>query len=246
MSALAISLIAFLVTFGTGVIAAFLPGHRLHSGTKDVVRLGAGLISTIAGLVLGLLIASASGSFETQNNQIRQISAGVIMIDNLLAEYGAEAQKARSLLRESVPQFVAQLWKPGGDTAQQFRPSVAAEALYRELDRLEPKDDSQRSIKPRVTSAYGDIIHSRLLLLQRQLGGIPMPFVGVLVMWLALIFFSFGLFADSHYSVLVALFVVAVSTSAALFLILELTHPFDGLLRISSEPILNALAPLPK
>ena len=80
--------------------------------------------------------------------------------------------------------------------------------------------------------------------LEQALGGIPMPFVGILVMWLAVIFFSFGLFAHHHFGVVAVLLVVAASASVALFLILELTHPFEGLMRIPSEPLLKAVPPL--
>jgi Trk-type K+ transport system membrane component len=52
-----------------------LPGHHLSRETQDVVRLGAGLIATIAALVLGLLIASAKGSFDTRSGQIKHYSA---------------------------------------------------------------------------------------------------------------------------------------------------------------------------
>jgi hypothetical protein len=244
MSPLVISLIALSVIFGAGAIAALLPGHRLPESTRDVVRLGTGLIATISGLVLGLLIASANSSFEAQSNHVRQISADVILLDTLLSQYGPRAQKARSLLRDTIPPFVERLWRTGGESTGHFKASAASEALYLEIDGLAPQNDTERSIKSRITAVYSDIIQIRLLLLQRSIGGIPMPFVGVLVIWLALIFFSFGLFAEKHYSVLIALFIVAASASGALYLILELTHPFEGLLRIPSEPILNALAPL--
>jgi len=244
VSPFVIAAIAFCIISGAGVAGALLPGHRLPEGTKDVVRLGAGLIATISGLVLGLLISTAHSSFESQGNQVRQISANIILLDSLLGKYGPQSQRARSLLRESIPPFVERVWSRGVQPPEPFKASTPSEALYLELERLNPQDDAQRSIKSRVTGIYNDLIQARLLLSQQALGGIPMPFVGILVVWLAVIFFSFGLFAHHHTSVLVALFVVAASACGALFLILELTHPFEGLMRIPSEPLLNALPPL--
>ena len=43
-----------------------------------------------------------------------------------------------------------------------------------------------------------------------------------------------------------ALMASAVSACAAIFLVLELDHPFSGLIGISSEPMLNALHQLAK
>jgi hypothetical protein len=40
------------------------------------------------------------------------------------------------------------------------------------------------------------------------------------------------------------MFICALSASAAIFLILELSHPFTGLMKIASAPMRNALVPL--
>jgi hypothetical protein len=44
----------------------------------------------------------------------------------------------------------------------------------------------------------------------------------------------------------VTLFLAAISIAGALFLILELDHPFSGLIQISSAPLRTALALLGK
>jgi hypothetical protein len=75
----------------------FLPGHHLSTDDKDVVRLGTGLIGTIAALVLGLLIASAKGSYDTQSTQVTQMTSNVVLLDNLLAEYDAFFAKLQQL-----------------------------------------------------------------------------------------------------------------------------------------------------
>jgi uncharacterized membrane protein len=99
MSALTLSGIVFVLTLGGIFLGTLLrralPKHHLNSHAKDVVRLGAGLIATIAALVLGLLIASAKGSFDTQTGQVRQITADLILLDNILAQYGPEARAIR-------------------------------------------------------------------------------------------------------------------------------------------------------
>ena len=79
-----------------------LPEDHLGSDAKDVLKLGAGLIGTIAALVLGLLIASAKTSFDTQVTQVKQLTADVILLDQLLAQYGPEAATVRNLLRGAV------------------------------------------------------------------------------------------------------------------------------------------------
>jgi hypothetical protein len=73
---------------------------------------------------------------------------------------------------------------------------------------------------------------------------IPMPFLVVLVLWLTIIFASFSLFAKPNPVVIVSLCIFALSAASAVFLILELGQPFEGLMKLSSEPLRGALVPL--
>ena len=92
MSAAVLSCLIFALTLGGIALGALLrttlPQHHLSKESQDIVRLGAGLIATIAALVLGLLIAAAKGSFDTQSGQVKQITADIILLDALLEQYG--------------------------------------------------------------------------------------------------------------------------------------------------------------
>jgi hypothetical protein len=107
-SALALSCLIFVLTLGGIVFGSLLrralPEHHLSKDSQDVVRLGVGLIATIAALVLGLLIAAAKSSFDTQSNQTKQL-------DNLLAQYGPEARPIREEMRSTIGPFADQLWR---------------------------------------------------------------------------------------------------------------------------------------
>jgi hypothetical protein len=83
-------------------LRAVLPQNELSSDSRDVVKLGIGLVVTLAALVLGLLIASAKTSFDTQNVELTEMSSRVILLDRVLAHYGPEADGARGELRSSV------------------------------------------------------------------------------------------------------------------------------------------------
>jgi hypothetical protein len=80
-----------------------LPEEHLSTDTKDVVKLGIALIATMAALVLGLLIASAKSTYDTRRNQLLQVSADVILLDRVLANYGAETKDARAMLTARWP-----------------------------------------------------------------------------------------------------------------------------------------------
>ena len=70
-----------------------------------------GLIGTLTALVLGLLIASAKTSFDQKTSQVKQMTATVILLDDLLAQYGPEAAPARRLLRQSIAPLANRIWQ---------------------------------------------------------------------------------------------------------------------------------------
>jgi hypothetical protein len=87
-----------------------------------------------------------------------------------------------------------------------------------------------------------DLGRTRVLLFERLGSSIPVPFLVVLVFWLAIIFASFGLFAPRNATVVATFFVCALSVSGAIFLILELDRSFEGFIQVSSAPLRVALA----
>ena len=211
------------------------------------MRLGTGLIGTIAGLVLGLLIASANSTFQTQSTQVQQLTANIVLLDRTLAQYGPETDLARNLLRRGVASMADRIWRENGADSGKVAPfeaSAAALSLYDEILKLSPRNEMQRSLQARALDTVQDLGKTRLLLFAEAGMAIPIPFLVVLISWLTIIFASFSLFADNNGTTIVALGVFAVSASAAIFLILELSQPFTGLMTISSEPLRNALAPL--
>src|SRR6266567_7377388 len=251
MSPLLTSLIAFAFIFGGTFFGMFLrdrlPGHHLSGDTKDVVRLGTGLIGTIAALVLGLLIASANSTYETQSSQVKQLTANIVVLDRILAQYGPETDSVRNLLRRGVATLADRVWHENGSDsgkAEPFEASAAALSFYDEIQKLSPRNEAQRSLQARAIDISTDLAKTRLLLFAKAGGSIPMPFLAVLISWLTVIFASFSLFADNNATTIAALCVFALSASASLFLILELSQPFTGLMMISSEPLRSVLAPL--
>jgi hypothetical protein len=118
MSPLLMSVFVFACVFGGAIVGIFLrsklPQQHLSGATKDVVRLGTGLIGTIAALVLGLLIASANTTYQTQSSQIQQLTANIVVLDNTLALYGPETASVRNLLRRTVPALVDRIWRENG------------------------------------------------------------------------------------------------------------------------------------
>jgi len=251
MMNLLISLLVFALIF-SGALAGmavrpFLLEHHLHSDSKDVVKLTAGLVGTLTALVLGLLIASAKTTFDQKTNQVRQLTATVILLDDLATQYGPEATSLRKLLRQSIPPMADRIWHEQANPAGKrggFESSVEAWAFYNELERLSPTNDTQRSLQSRAIAAFTEGAQMRLQLFTQAGSSIPTPFLVIMVFWLSAIFVSATLYARANLVVIISLFVCALSFAGAIFLVLELDDPFTGLMGISSAILRSALLPL--
>jgi hypothetical protein len=144
--------------------------------------LSIGLIATLSALVLGLLIASAQGSFQTQSSQIKQIMANVIPLDNILARSGPEAQPVRVLLRDAVKTLVERIWASGDavSTGVLFDTNSQSQLFYDKLLTPTPQNDAQRQIQSKAVQLSIDLAQTRILFAQSG-NVIPTPFLVVLV-----------------------------------------------------------------
>jgi hypothetical protein len=149
------------------------------------------------------------------------------------------------MIRATIPVFVDRLWAEKSQSANApFEASAGAEKAYLDIQALSPENDLQRSLQARAIQIATDMAQTRLLLFVEKDSSIPAPFLAVLVFWLVIIFATFSLFADLTATAFVFLSLFALSASGAIFLILELSEPFSGLMMISTEPLRTALAPL--
>jgi Protein of unknown function (DUF4239) len=251
MAPIAVSFLAFalaLVGILLGsVMQRLLPEGHLSSDSKEVVKLSMGVVATLAALVLGLLVASAKGTYDARESEINQITTYVILVDNLLAKYGDDAQAARVSLRQAIPAIVDRIWREAQSAPQQsspFKATAEGEAFYRRVQELQPSSDIQRGLKERVIQVTTDLAQARFLLFSHLGSSIPVPFLAVLLLWMIVLFAGFSLMAPANATTLASLVICALSVSGAIFLILELDQPFSGIMVIQSEPLRNALPAL--
>lgn len=224
-------------------VQAALPERHLNPETKDAVKVGMGLVATMAALVLGLLVASTKGAYDTQKSEVTQMAAKIVFLDRVLANYGSETAETRDLLRRSVGSAVNRMWpdRKSSQTAQLDPRVSSGEAFFHSIQKLSPQNDVQRSLKSQAAQVATDIGQMRWLLFEQTETSVSLPMLIILISWLAIIFMSIGLFAPPNATAIVALMLAALSVSGAIFLILELDMPFDGVIQISPAPMRNAL-----
>ena len=222
-----------------------LPERHLDDASKDTVKLGAGLLATLAALVLGLLVSSAKASFDAMNTGIAQAGAKVLLIDHMLADYGPETKDVREQLRRIVASSIDRIWpeekgRPGGLRAMESLDD-AGKLFKDELRELSPTTDFQKSRLAQAVQLSDDVLQTRLLVMEGEQTNLPTTFIVVLVFWLTGLFISFGLFAPSNGVVMTVLLICALSVSSAIFLILEMNRPLDGFIKASNAPLRKAV-----
>jgi hypothetical protein len=228
------------------LIARALPGHHLSGDSRDAVKQGLAMIATLTALVLGLLVSSTKGTYDSQGAAVKDLAANVMLLDRVLDRYGPETKDARELLRKAVRITLEKMWPDGGVSADVApeEARVVGEALFDQISALDAKPGAQSLFKSRALEITISLAQTRQRLLAQKESSVPLPFLFVLGFWLSLLFACYGLLSPRNLTVVVVLIVCMLSVSAAVFLLLEMDRPFDGIMRVSSAPLRAALTRL--
>lgn len=233
-------------TFAAMMIARRLPGHHLNSESRDVVKLGLGVIGTLTAMVLSLLVSATKGTYDAQNGTVKELGAQLGVLDRALGQYGPEASKAQAQVRVLAEVVLEQLWPSNGAPADfNVRPTKGAwESIFLAVGSLEPQSDSQRLLKSRAQDILIGLGHIRQRLAVNSERSIPTPLLVVLGVWQAVLFAGFGLLAPRNGTTITVLVICMLSISGALFLVMELDRPFAGLVRVSNAPLRSVISHL--
>ncbi len=245
MTALAIAFITFVCAFGSAVLGAYLhdrlPAPHLSKESQDVVRLAMGLIATMTAVLLGLVTTAARSTFDAYDTAIRSSAVSILTLDRHLARYGSETTPTRDLLRSAVVAQVETTWPAEGRSRDVVAlPTPKVEEIENQILRLSPATEGQRWFKDQALEHSKEVLMIRWRVFASG-GAIPQMFIVVVVFWLSVTFASFGLYAPRNATVVGVLFLAAVSVAAALFLIVELDGPFEGVIRASGGPFRFAI-----
>lgn len=223
MTSFAIASIVFGCTLCSGLVGMVLhdrlPDSHWDDNTRDVVKTVMGLIATVSALVLGLLIASGSASYERQNNELKALSANVMLVDRTLAVYGPDAKPARDALRDAVGRAHDRIWSPGGVRPENLNATAtrsAGDATFVRIQGLTPQTDTEKELKSLAVQQVEVIAGERLVMFQQLGGSIPWPMLAVLIFWLSMLFLGIGLLSRLNGTAGAAVFIGALTVAGAI------------------------------
>src|SRR5262249_12002126 len=154
--------------------------------SKDGIKLGTGIVATMAALVLGLLISGAKSSFESQRTGLQQLATNIILLDRTLAHYGADAKPARAQLRNTVTAMIDRIWPTDGSQDSGLADAAITEkggALYDAIRSLTPSDEEHRGARAHALQMNSDFARARWQLTHRDYDSLPTAFLIVLLLW---------------------------------------------------------------
>jgi hypothetical protein len=251
MNAIATALVVFVVVLGAAVLGSWLgrklPRNQVSGETWSSVSLGIGFISTMAAIVLGLLVASAKGSYDNKHEEVQSAAAKFVVLDRTLRLYGPETQPIRAQLLERVKSLAGMRWVREQQGASDTRVASGAprtygyEQIWLAVRTLSPANDVQRALQARALDILDQLGQARWLLTAQSSEGISVPMLVALVVWLAVIAGCAGVFAPRHTTIFVVAVLCAMAISGTIFLLLELYDPFSGVMRMSNAPLESAI-----
>src|SRR5215469_14885588 len=151
------------------LLRRFLPDNHLSADSKETVKLGMALVSTMSALVLGLLVSSAKSFFDTQSAELNQMSADVVVLDRLLAHYGPETKEAREELRVDVIRNLDRIWpQERTRTSEEPVSDKSGESGLDAIEALSPKDDMQRSLGAQALNLAINVGRMRWLMYEQS------------------------------------------------------------------------------
>ncbi len=249
MSAQLIAFIIFALMLGGMALGSYLrlvlPDEHTQAESKDILMTAAATMGTLIALIIGLLVTSAKSTYDETNASITQGGAKIITLDYYLSHYGPEAKELRVLLRQATADAIERIWPDKGAQGAVWAKIVAADDtadLYNKIRELSPQNDAQKYLQSQALQIAADMMQTRWMLIEQSQVNLPRMFLSVLSFWLIVLFVQFGLLAPRNRTAISAVLICALSMAGAIFLILELNHPLEGRIKISSAPMQKALS----
>jgi hypothetical protein len=222
-------------TFACAIAGVYV--HKLLPSeinlSVDVIRSVSGLIGTLFAIVLGLLVSSSYTTFNSHQADFNSLINAVANIDLLLKQFPDASDRPRLMLRRMVVRLLRRYWpsegkKNGGEVSYGHLSEDVEMVL--EINKL---SEAFRNITRDDLNSIRQFSSNIVRSLSNQ---VPALLLVIVFGWACLLFFLYGSLSDGNIIAIFFLLLGAIAIASANFLILELTHPYQGIFKVSSAP----------
>jgi hypothetical protein len=215
-----------------GFSLQFLLPAAYLADSKGMIGSVVGLIAALVSIVLGLLIWTSHGQFREQQSHLQTVAGTIVRFDFALKAYGVEAAAGRALLRKQAKRTADRFWNHAGDRGISYSDlDEELDAMRRFFAILHPANDEQKHHFAIATELFGKIIETQILMVRSLGSQLPALLLDVVTGWACLLFFGYGLEWNVNALTVLIAAAGAGSVASAVFLIVEMSNPYTGLLR---------------
>jgi hypothetical protein len=234
--AIAVALTLFAASVVGMLVQGVVPADVM-TASKASVGAMAGVVALLLALVLGLLVFTAFSVFTTQQSEAFSLAPVIVEIDLALERYGPEAAQGRANLRGALERSRARFFGdakqgPQPFTLEQMRAIFQGQNSY--FDSLTPTTETQRSLLATAKDGARKLADTQMLMARQLASPFPPYVIAVVLCWASALFLGNGLVASTNAVAVLAHLAGAVAIGSAIFLILELSNPYTGVIRLSS------------
>jgi hypothetical protein len=225
-------------------VRAKLADHHFSEDSLAAMRIAVGLVATLSALVLSLLISSGKSSLDLVNTALQHNSVAMIQLDRTLSEFGPSTDDLRGEIKSDYAHWINFLFSDETGKTAEAESRDILERTYTIQGRifaLHPASAVEEKLRDHAMQLWDDIFAGRWLALEHRRGLIPTPLIAVLVGWLTVIFGIFGFSAPRNWSMCVVFLLCALSATTAVYVVLDLDTPFQGMVNVSNAPMIDAL-----
>ena len=249
MSSLSTALVVGALIAISGIAGLVLQGrladYHTADRSRDMIGGVVGLLILLLALVLGLLIWTAYGVFNTQQTELQTIAARALEFDLEMRQYGPEGDRGREILRRDLVWAHEQFWGTEESSAEAYGASFKAMGdMSSYFDSLQPKTPAQTQLLGDARHNYAFIGENRLLMSLQASTPVAWPLIYAVTVWSCLMFGGMGLLSRPNPTTLTMLVLGAASVALAIFLILEFNRPYTSAIRVSPFALEEAIVQL--
>jgi hypothetical protein len=218
--------------------------HLLPANTTSLIQFVLGLTASLSALVLGLLVASSFTLFNAQKTGVETLSARAVELDRLLRQFGPEAAPGRQAIKNALTENYRLIWGRAGSNLDSLgigQVVASSDEFVTLQDTLVANTEAKKRILSRIEQAAQSMQQTRDLMSLQIASPVTWPLLVILTVWISILFFGYGLLSDLNGVAISGMAGGALVVGCAIFLILDLSHSYSGLIRIPSTAIETAI-----
>ena len=223
-----------------------LPEDHRSDDSTATVRIGITVVSTLSGLVLGLVLSSMKTNFDTVQRDVRRFGTELVLLDSMLRSCEDAGKAARVQLLDYAEAALQGTWPQDG--AKIVVNDRAAATLLQKAERsiiiMTATDPVVKYYSGQARQVIGRLVNLRTVIISENKAFLPPVFLIMLVSWFTLLFGSFGFKAPSNLTVTSTMVCAAFAVASAIGLMTDLDSAFTGLVTVSDSPLRDAIATL--